>query len=99
MDIGGLQKRPSPQGAGSVFGIRFGGRGCYAARTEVQGHYFFFEAFFLPFFFALAMLALQFRVSPGPEYIHENQKNKQPRSVTRASSRTSCGAAMSSGTC
>jgi hypothetical protein len=31
-----------------------------SALTEFQGPYFFLEAFFLPFFFALAMLALQY---------------------------------------
>jgi hypothetical protein len=36
-----------------------GERGKISALTEFQGPYFFLEAFFLPFFFALAMLALQ----------------------------------------
>jgi hypothetical protein len=48
---------------------------------RIQGPYFFLEAFFLPFFFALAMLALQLRVSPGSKYTHANQKNKQARSL------------------
>jgi hypothetical protein len=36
-----------------------GERGTNSALTELQD-YFFLEAFFLPFFFALAMLALQY---------------------------------------
>jgi hypothetical protein len=46
-----------PAFAGLVL-LRFGERGTSSALTEGQD-YFFLEAFFLPFFFALAMLALQ----------------------------------------
>jgi hypothetical protein len=44
---------------GLVFFFWSGERGINSALTEFQGPYFFLEAFFLPFFFALAMLALQ----------------------------------------
>jgi hypothetical protein len=45
------------RGLGSSFW--FGERGKIPALTESK-NYFFLEAFFLPFFFALAMLALQY---------------------------------------
>jgi hypothetical protein len=52
------QKRRSPL-ARAWSSFWFGKRGKISALTEEQD-YFFLEAFFLPFFFALAMLALQY---------------------------------------
>jgi hypothetical protein len=52
-------EKKKPACAGLVFFLWSGERGKISALTEFQGPYFFLEAFFLPFFFALAMLALQ----------------------------------------
>jgi len=52
------QKRRSPLSRAWSSSFRFGERGTSSALTDKQD-YFFLEAFFLPFFFALAMLALQ----------------------------------------
>jgi hypothetical protein len=50
--------KPACAGFSVVFGSGERGKN-FSALTEFQGPYFFLEAFFLPFFFALAMLALQ----------------------------------------
>jgi hypothetical protein len=50
-------KKPACAGL-DLLSLRFGERGTSSAPTDKQD-YFFLEAFFLPFFFALAMLALQ----------------------------------------
>jgi hypothetical protein len=52
-------EKKKPAYAGFALLLWSGERGTSSALTEFQGPYFFLEAFFLPFFFALAMLALQ----------------------------------------
>jgi hypothetical protein len=54
----GIQKRRSPL-ARAWSSFWFGKRG-KNFRAYREQDYFFLEAFFLPFFFALAMLALQY---------------------------------------
>jgi hypothetical protein len=54
-----VAEKKKPAYAGLVSSSCSGERGTNSALTELQD-YFFLEAFFLPFFFALAMLALQY---------------------------------------